>query len=201
MPATSPKFTAIDYAMMARALKVAEAGRYVARPNPFVGCVISKNGKVIGEGFTQAGGRPHAEAVALAAGRSAGHDCAGATVYTTLEPCVVHATSRGAACSDLLVEARISRLCSALHDPFHGVDGRGHVSLEAAGIQVETGLMAAEASAQLQAFLTRASTGRPWVRLKIAASFDGRTALANGESKWITGEAARRDVQIGRAHV
>jgi diaminohydroxyphosphoribosylaminopyrimidine deaminase / 5-amino-6-(5-phosphoribosylamino)uracil reductase len=192
-------FTATDYAMMARALQIAEGGRYVAKPNPHVGCVITKHGKIIGEGFTQAGGRPHAEAVALAQARAAGHDCGGATVYTTLEPCVQHATSRGDACSDLLLEARISRVCSALHDPFHGVDGRGHHNLTSAGIKVECGLMGDQAAAQLQAFLSRASRNRPWVRLKVAASLDGRTALANGESKWITGEAARRDVHLLRA--
>ena len=196
---TPPNFTATDHAMMARALQVAEGGRYVAKPNPHVGCVITKHGKIIGEGFTQAGGRPHAEAVALAQARAAGHDCTGATVYTTLEPCARHATSRGDACSDLLVEARISRVCSALHDPFHGVDGRGHQNLDAAGISVECGLMADLAAKQLQAFLSRASRNRPWVRLKVAASLDGRTALANGESKWITCDAARRDVQLLRA--
>jgi diaminohydroxyphosphoribosylaminopyrimidine deaminase / 5-amino-6-(5-phosphoribosylamino)uracil reductase len=192
-------FTATDYAMMARALQIAEGGRYIAKPNPHVGCVITKYGKIIGEGFTQAGGRPHAEAAALAQARAAGHDCGGATVYTTLEPCVQHATSRGDACSDLLLEARISRVCSALHDPFHGVDGRGHHNLTSAGIKVECGLMGDQAAAQLQAFLSRASRNRPWVRLKVAASLDGRTALANGESKWITGEAARRDVHLLRA--
>jgi diaminohydroxyphosphoribosylaminopyrimidine deaminase / 5-amino-6-(5-phosphoribosylamino)uracil reductase len=195
-PAT---FTATDHAMMARALQIAEGGRYIAKPNPHVGCVITKHGKIIGEGFTQAGGRPHAEAIALAQARAAGHDCAGATVYTTLEPCVQHATSRGDACSDLLLEARISRVCSALHDPFHGVDGRGHHNLSSAGIKVECGLMGDQASTQLQAFLSRASRNRPWVRLKAAASLDGRTALANGESKWVTGEAARRDVHLLRA--
>ena len=152
----TPNFSATDYAMMARALQVAEGGRYVAKPNPHVGCVITKHGKIIGEGFTQAGGRPHAEAVALASARAAGHDCAGATVYTTLEPCVQHATSRGDACSNLLVEARISRVCSALHDPFCGVDGRGHQHLKAAGISVECGLLADHAAVQLQAFLSRA---------------------------------------------
>ncbi len=196
---TPPNFTATDHAMMARALQVAEGGRYVAKPNPHVGCVITKHGKIIGEGFTQAGGRPHAEAVALAQARAAGHDCAGATVYSTLEPCVRHATSRGEACSDLLVDARISRVCSALHDPFHGVDGRGHQNLNAAGIIVECGLMADLAAKQLHAFLSRASRNRPWARLKVAASLDGRTALAHGESKWITGEASRRDVHLLRA--
>ncbi len=195
----APNFTATDYAMMARALQIAEGGRYIAKPNPHVGCVITKHGKIIGEGFTQAGGRPHAEAVALAQARAAGHDCAGATVYTTLEPCAHHATSRGDACSDLLLEARISRVCSALHDPFHGVDGRGHHNLTSAGITVECGLMGYQTAKQLQAFLSRASRNRPWVRLKVAASLDGRTALANGESKWITGEAARRGVHLLRA--
>ena len=196
---TPPNFTATDHAMMARALQIAEGGRYIAKPNPHVGCVITKHGKIIGEGFTQAGGRPHAEAVALAQARAAGVDCGGATVYSTLEPCAKHAASRGDACSDLLVEARISRVCSALHDPFHGVDGRGHNNLSNAGISVECGLMADLAAKQLHAFLSRASRNRPWVRLKVAASLDGRTALSNGESKWITGEPARRDVHLLRA--
>ncbi len=182
--------------MMARAIRNGERGRCITTPNPFVGCVIVKRGRIIGEGFTQKGGRPHAEAMALEA-------CAespeGATVYSTLEPCVLHARSRGPACSDLLIAAKVARIVSALHDPFHGVDGAGHDSLRAAGIQVDIGLMESEASRSLKAFLARVTRGRPWVTLKIAATLDGKTALLNGESKWITGAEARRDVHRLRA--
>jgi diaminohydroxyphosphoribosylaminopyrimidine deaminase/5-amino-6-(5-phosphoribosylamino)uracil reductase len=184
-------FTAFDHAMMARALQLAERGRCITTPNPFVGCVIVKQGRIVGEGFTQNGGRPHAEAMAL-------DTCAespdGATVYSTLEPCVPHARSRGPACSNLLIAAKVARVVSALHDPFEGVDGAGHQSLRAAGIKVDIGLMEAAAAQQLKAFLARVTRGRPWITLKIAATLDGKTALVNGESKWITGTDARRDV-------
>jgi diaminohydroxyphosphoribosylaminopyrimidine deaminase/5-amino-6-(5-phosphoribosylamino)uracil reductase len=184
-------FSPIDHAMMSRALRVAEQGRDIATPNPFVGCVIVKHGRIIGEGFTRLGGRPHAEADALA---NCTESPEGATVYATLEPCAAHAHSRGAACSDLLVEAKVARVVSALQDPFAGVDGRGHQRLIAAGIQVETGLMAAQVEKQLQGFLKRARSGRPFMRMKVAASIDGKTALDNGLSKWITSADARRDV-------
>ena len=189
-------FSAFDYAMIARALRLAERGRCITTPNPFVGCVIVKHGRVIGEGFTQKGGRPHAEAMALDACRESPD---GATVYSTLEPCVRHARSRGPACSDLLVAAKVDRVVSALHDPFDGVDGAGHDRLRAAGIRVDIGLMEAEAARSLRAFLARVTRGRPWVTLKVAATFDGKTALANGESRWITGADARRDVHRLRA--
>ena len=184
-------FTAFDHAMMARAIRNGERGRCITTPNPFVGCVIVKNGLIIGEGFTQKGGRPHAEAMALEACTESPE---GATVYSTLEPCVLHAKSRGPACSDLLIAAKISRVVSALHDPFEGVDGAGHDSLRKAGIRVDIGLMEAEAARSLNAFLMRVTRGRPWVTLKVAATLDGKTALLNGESKWITGADARRDV-------
>jgi diaminohydroxyphosphoribosylaminopyrimidine deaminase / 5-amino-6-(5-phosphoribosylamino)uracil reductase len=196
--ATVTTFDAFDHAMMARALKLAERGRGIATPNPHVGCVITKNGRVIGEGFTQAGGRPHAEAEALAV-------CAqspeGATVYTTLEPCSLHAKSRGPACADLLIAAKVARVVSALHDPFDGVDGKGHDQLQRAGIKLEIGLMETQAKVQLRAFLARVTRNRPWVTLKVAASLDGKTALANGESKWISSAEARRDVHRLRAEV
>ena len=184
-------FSAFDHAMMARALQLAELGRCITTPNPFVGCVIVKSGRIIGEGFTQKGGRPHAEAMALDACTESPE---GATAYSTLEPCVPHVKSRGPACSNLLIAAKVARLVSALHDPFDGVDGAGHESLRAAGIQVDIGLMEAEASRQLKAFLARVTRGRPWVTLKIAATLDGKTALANGQSKWITSADARVDV-------
>lgn len=182
--------------MMARAYRLAEKGRCITTPNPFVGCVIVKQGRIIGEGFTQKGGRPHAEAVAL-------ENCLispeGATVYSTLEPCCLHASSRGPACADLLVAAKVARVVSALHDPFDGVDGGGHSRLREAGIVVDAGLMEYEVRAQLRAFVTRATRRRPWVTLKVATSLDGKTALENGQSKWITGESARRDVHRMRA--
>lgn len=189
-------FTAFDYAMMARALALAERGRCITTPNPFVGCVIVKHGRIIGEGFTQAGGRPHAEAVALAA---CSESAEGATVYSTLEPCALHPKSRGPACSDLLVKAKVARVISALHDPFDGVNGAGHDNLRAAGIRVDMGLMEAEAARALQAFLSRVTRGRPWLTLKVAATLDGKTALANGVSKWITSAESRRDVHRMRA--
>jgi len=189
-------FSAEDYAMMARALQVAERGRGIASPNPHVGCVIVKGGRILGEGHTRLGGRPHAEAEALAACTGSPE---GATVYSTLEPCALHAGSRGPACSDLLVAAKVGRVVSALHDPFHGVNGAGHERLRAAGIELDIGLMEAQAREQLKAFLHRVERGRPWVTLKVAASLDGKTALANGVSQWITGAAARRDVHRMRA--
>ena len=189
-------FSAFDHVMMARALRLAERGRCIATPNPFVGCVTVRHGRIIGEGFTQRGGRPHAEAMALTACSESPN---GATVYSTLEPCVLHAGSRGPACSDLLIAAKVSRVVSALHDPFDGVDGAGHDSLRAAGIQVDIGLMEPEAARSQKAFLARVMRGRPWVTLKVAATLDGKTALANGESKWITGAESRRDVHRLRA--
>ncbi len=188
-------FSASDAAMMARAMAIAEQGRAIATPNPFVGCVIVKRGRIIGEGFTRAGGRPHAEAEALA---SCTEPPEGATVYSTLEPCAPHAHSRGPACSDLLVDAKVARVVSALHDPFEGVDGKGHTRLQEAGIQLETGLMEADVKQQLKAFLARVTRGRPYVTMKVAASVDGKTALNNGESKWITSAESRRDVHVMR---
>ncbi len=189
-------FSAFDHAMMARAFRLAEQGRSITTPNPFVGCVIVKHGRIIGEGFTQKGGRPHAEAMALEA---CGVSAEGATVYVTLEPCCLHPASRGPACADLLVAAKVSRVVSAVHDPFDGVDGGGHSRLSEAGIIVETGLMENVVRFQLRAFLKRVTRSRPWVTLKVAASLDGKTALANGQSKWITGADARRDVHRMRA--
>ncbi|MFN5190310.1 MAG: bifunctional diaminohydroxyphosphoribosylaminopyrimidine deaminase/5-amino-6-(5-phosphoribosylamino)uracil reductase RibD [Burkholderiales bacterium] len=189
------RFTALDSAMMARAIQLAEKGRAVTTPNPFVGCVIVKHGRIIGEGFTRAGGRPHAEADAL---ENCQESAEGSTVYSTLEPCALHANSRGPACSDLLIAARVARVVSALHDPFDGVDGKGHDNLVRAGITLDTGLMSAEVERQLKAFLQRVRSGRPYLTMKVAASLDGKTALANGLSKWITSAEARRDVHAMR---
>ena len=180
--------------MMARALRLGERGRGIATPNPHVGCVLVKQGRILAEGWTQAGGRPHAEAQALAA---CTESPAGATAYVTLEPCDGHAKARGPACADLLVAAKVSRVVSAADDPFHG--GNGYAKLRAAGIAVEPGLMAAEAAIAHRAFFSRVQRGRPWVILKVATSLDGKTALGNGTSRWITGAAARRDVHRLRA--
>lgn len=189
-------FDAFDHTMMAHAIRLGEQARGLATPNPHVGCVIVKHNKIIGEGCTQLGGRPHAEAEALA---RCSESPKGATVYTSLEPCSLHAASRGPACSDLLAAAQVARVVSAMHDPFHGVDGNGHQRLQEAGIQVESGLMEAQARSSLRGFFCRVTNGRPWVCLKIASSIDGGTALADGESKWITGDEARRDVHQLRA--
>jgi diaminohydroxyphosphoribosylaminopyrimidine deaminase/5-amino-6-(5-phosphoribosylamino)uracil reductase len=179
---------------MSRALELTARGRETATPNPNVGCVIAKNGRVIGEGWHERAGEPHAEVRALAA---ASESAEGATVYVSLEPCAHH--GRTPPCADALVKARVGRVVAALEDPNPLVHGRGANKLRDAGIRVDLGLLAAEAEEIHRGFLTRMRLGRPWMRLKVAASFDGRTALANGKSQWITGEAARRDVHEIRA--
>lgn len=187
-------FTAEDHALMARALALGARGRDTATPNPSVGCVIAKNGRVIGEGWHARAGEPHAEAVALA-GCSVPPE--GAIAYVTLEPCGHH--GRTAPCADALVAARVARVVAALEDPNPLVKGRGLGLLRAAGVRVETGLLEAAARELHRGFLARMARGRPWIRIKAAASLDGGIALANGESRWITGEAARRDVHALRA--
>jgi diaminohydroxyphosphoribosylaminopyrimidine deaminase/5-amino-6-(5-phosphoribosylamino)uracil reductase len=184
-----------DEQWMAAAIALGERARGSTAPNPNVGCLIVKHGKLLAEGWTQAGGRPHAEAVALAA---AGEGAHGASVYVTLEPCAHHG-GRGPACAALLVEAGVSRLVAAIRDPDPRTDGRGFDRLREAGIIVEIGLGAAEAERSLAGFLTRVRLGRPFVTLKLAMSIDGRIALASGESRWITGEEAREDVHRERA--
>ncbi|MBL8520278.1 MAG: bifunctional diaminohydroxyphosphoribosylaminopyrimidine deaminase/5-amino-6-(5-phosphoribosylamino)uracil reductase RibD [Betaproteobacteria bacterium] len=176
---------------MARAMALAEKGRTITSPNPFVGCVIVNGGCIVGEGFTQAGGRPHAEAEALA---GAGARARGATAYVTLEPCSDRPHMRGPACANLLAEAGVARVVAAIGDPNPHIDGRGVARLAGAGIRVDIGLMEEAVRVQLRAFLARVTRGRPWVTTKIAASLDGRTALQSGQSQWITGPAARRDV-------
>ena len=190
----SPAFTAIDHAMMARALRLAERGAYTTRPNPMVGCVIAKAGEIVAEGWHQRAGEPHAEVIAL---QAAGEQAAGATAYVTLEPCA-H-TGRTAPCADALIAAGVARVVGAMRDPFPQVDGSGFAKLQAAGIAVETGLMETQARALNRGFLSRIERGRPWLRIKLATSLDGRSAMASGESRWISGEAARRDVQRWRA--
>jgi diaminohydroxyphosphoribosylaminopyrimidine deaminase/5-amino-6-(5-phosphoribosylamino)uracil reductase len=187
-------FSAIDHAMMARALRLAERGAFTTRPNPMVGCVIARKDKVVGEGYHARAGQPHAEAHALA---MAGDKARGATAYVTLEPCA-H-SGRTPPCADALVAAGITRVVAACTDPYAAVDGEGFRKLMAAGVVAEKGLMEAQARELNRGFFSRIERGRPWLRVKLAASLDGRTALADGESKWITSEAARNDVQLWRA--
>ncbi len=183
-----------DLAHMARALELAERGLYTTDPNPRVGCVLSRNGQVIAEGWHERAGQAHAERAALAA---AGADAAGATAYVTLEPCA-H-TGRTPPCADALLAAGIRRVVAACTDPNPRVAGGGLARLRAAGVEVQVGLLEREARALNPGFFSRHERGRPWVRLKLAMSLDGRAALADGRSQWITGEAARADVQRWRA--
>ncbi len=183
-----------DQAAMRRALLLAERGANSTHPNPRVGCVIARDEQIIGEGFHERAGEPHAEVFAL---RAVGERSRGATAYVTLEPCSHH--GRTPPCADALIAAGLARVVYAIGDPDARVDGRGAARLHAAGMRVESGLLAGEAQELNAGFFTRLRHGRPWVRVKLAASIDGRTALANGESQWITGEAARADVQYWRA--
>ncbi len=178
---------------MTRALQLARRGLFTTQPNPRVGCVIVRDGDVVGEGWHEQAGEPHAEVFAL---RAAGEKARGATAYVTLEPCSHH--GRTPPCADALVEAGVARVVIASIDTNPEAAG-GVERLRAAGIRVETGLMEEPARELNIGFFSRLERGRPWVRLKLAMSLDGRTALAGGESKWITGEAAREDVQLWRA--
>jgi diaminohydroxyphosphoribosylaminopyrimidine deaminase/5-amino-6-(5-phosphoribosylamino)uracil reductase len=189
-----PAYSAIDHAHMAQALRLAERGLYTTQPNPRVGCVIAHGDEVVGEGWHQRAGEPHAEVFAL---REAGERARGATAYVTLEPCAHH--GRTPPCADALIAAGVKRVVIAAEDPFPQVDGRGMAKLRAAGITVESGLMRDAARELNVGFFSRIERNRPWLRVKLAMSLDGRTALANGESKWITGDAARADVQRWRA--
>ena len=192
--ATGIEFTEQDHAFMARALALSELGRDTSTPNPNVGCVIVKGGRVIGEGWHERAGEPHAEIRALEA---ATQSTAGSTVYVTLEPCSHR--GRTGPCAEVLVDAGVTRVVAALQDPNPRVEGRGFARLREAGIHVDVGLMAAEAEEAHRGFLHRMRHGRPWMRLKAAASLDGKIALANGQSRWITSEEARRDVHLIRA--
>lgn len=178
---------------MAHALRLARRGLGNTWPNPAVGCVLVREGRVVGRGWTQPGGRPHAERVALA---QAGDLARGATAYVTLEPCAHH--GRTPPCAEALVAAGVARVVSALTDPDPRVRGRGHAILRAAGIAVTEGVREAEARALQAGFLLRITANRPFVTLKLATSFDGRIATASGESKWITGPEARAHVQVLR---
>ena len=187
-------FTPDDNAHMARALQLAARGRYAAHPNPMVGCVLVRDGEVVGEGWHEAAGEPHAEINAL---HDAGDRARGATAYVSLEPCAHH--GKTPPCSEALVEAGVARVVAAMEDPFEEVRGRGLKHLRDAGVETAVGLMQDAAKALNVGFLSRVRRGRPFVRLKMAASIDGATAMKCGESQWITGEAARADVQKLRA--
>lgn len=187
-------FTAEDHAFMARAIALTERGRDTATPNPSVGCVIARGGRIIGEGWHERAGEPHAEVHALA---QCTESPEGATVYVSLEPCAHE--GRTPPCTRRLIEARVARVVAAVQDPNPLVVGHGAERLREAGIRVDLGLMAAQAEEAHRGFLHRMRHGRPWMRIKAAASLDGRIALANGQSQWITGDAARRDVHALRA--
>jgi diaminohydroxyphosphoribosylaminopyrimidine deaminase/5-amino-6-(5-phosphoribosylamino)uracil reductase len=191
----SSEFTDFDRDAMARAVELARNGLDTTHPNPRVGCVLARDGKIIGEGWHERAGGPHAEIVALRSVDAVG--AAGATAYVTLEPCSHH--GRTPPCVDALIEARVSRVVFAMRDPDRRVSGRGAEALAKAGIVTQVGLMTQAAEELNVGYLKRMRTGKPWMRLKLAMSLDGRTALANGVSKWITGEAARADVQHWRA--
>ena len=184
-----------DIRWMAAAIALSERGRGRTTPNPNVGCVIVKDGRVVGRGWTQAGGRPHAEAMAL---EQAGAAAEGATVYVTLEPCA-HQSPRGPACADLMIAARPVRVVAALTDPDPRTAGKGFERLRAAGIEVAEGVSADLAKRAMAGFLTRQALGRPHVTLKLATSLDGRIALPSGESRWITGRESRAHAHLERA--
>jgi diaminohydroxyphosphoribosylaminopyrimidine deaminase/5-amino-6-(5-phosphoribosylamino)uracil reductase len=184
-------WSAADHAFMAQALRLAELGLYTTTPNPRVGCVLVKAGRVIGTGWHRLAGEAHAEVNALADAAHQGEAARGATAYITLEPCSHQ--GRTGPCVEALIAAGIERVIAAVRDPNPLVAGDGMAKLAAAGVVAESGLLAAEARELNVGFFSRMERGRPWMRTKIAASLDGKTALLNGESQWITGEDARRD--------
>ena len=188
------KFSAFDEAAMRRALELAKRGLYSTQPNPRVGAVLARDEEIVGEGWHERAGEPHAEPIAI---RAAGERARGSTAYVTLEPCSHH--GRTPPCVDVLLAAGVRRVVYAIGDPNPRVNGAGAKRLKAAGVIVQSGLMEADAEALNAGFLMRMRQRRPFVRLKSGASLDGRIALANGKSKWITSEAARADVQQWRA--
>ena len=188
------KFSAVDHGMMARALQLAERGLWTASPNPRVGCVLVRDGEMVGEGWHEKAGEPHAEVNAL---RAAGDRARGATAYVTLEPCSHH--GRTPPCAEALIAAGVSRVVAAMGDPNPLVAGQGLTLLQVAGIATASGLLESEARELNIGFVSRMTRGRPWLRLKAAASLDGKTALNNGVSQWITGPDARRDGHRWRA--
>ena len=191
---TSAEQTVLDAHYMARALELARKGHYTTHPNPRVGCVIVRDGQIVGEGWHERTGEPHAEVHAL---RAAGDKARGATAYVTLEPCSHH--GRTPPCADALVHAGLARVVAAMQDPNPAVAGRGMQRLSQAGIATESGVLEGEARKLNEGFLKRMEHGLPFVRVKLAMSLDGRTAMESGESQWITGPAARSAVQRLRA--
>ena len=187
-------FSAVDHGMMVRALQLAERGLWTTSPNPRVGCVLVRDGEIVGEGWHEKAGEPHAEIHAL---RATGDRARGATAYVTLEPCSHH--GRTPPCAEALIAAGVSRVVAAMSDPNPLVAGQGLAMLRAAGIETASGLLESEARELNIGFVSRMTRGRPWLRLKAAASLDGKTALNNGISQWITGPDARRDGQRWRA--
>ena len=188
------EFAPVECAHMARALELAERGQYSAHPNPMVGCIIVDGDSVVGEGWHERAGGPHAEISAL---RAAGTRAAGATVFVTLEPCAHH--GKTPPCVEALIDADVRRVIVAMRDPFEQVSGRGIEALRNAGIQTDVGLMRSAAQTLNAGFISRVTLRRPFVRLKVAASLDGAIAMASGESQWITGPESRDDVQRLRA--
>ena len=187
-------FSAVDHGMMARALQLAERGLWTTSPNPRVGCVLVNGGQIVGEGWHEKAGEPHAEVHAL---RAAAEHARGATAYVTLEPCSHH--GRTPPCAEALIAAGVSRVVAAMSDPNPLVAGQGLARLRSAGIETACGLLENEARELNVGFVARMTRGRPWLRLKAAASLDGKTALNNGVSQWITGAEARRDGHRWRA--
>ena len=187
-------FSAVDHGMMARALQLAERGLWTTSPNPRVGCVLVREGEIVAEGWHERAGEPHAEVHAL---RAAGELARGATAYVTLEPCSHH--GRTPPCAEALIAAGVTRVVAAMRDPNPLVAGNGLAMLQAAGIETACGLLENEARELNIGFVARMTRGRPWLRLKAAASLDGKTALNNGISQWITGPEARRDGHRWRA--
>lgn len=194
--ATQSSLGAEDRRFMARALALAERGLYTTTPNPRVGCIIVSGGRIVGEGWHERAGGAHAEQAALDDARAKRHDVRGATLYATLEPCNRH--GRTPPCVDAVISAGIGRVVAAMHDP-NAFQAHGAVRLRDAGIAVDVGLMEREATELNIGFVSRMRRGVPWVRSKIAATLDGRTALANGDSRWITSAAARADGHAWRA--
>ncbi len=193
-PASHAPFSVADHAHMARALRLAARGLYTTMPNPRVGCVLARDGEVVGEGWHARAGEAHAEVLAL---RAAGPRARGATAYVTLEPCSHH--GRTPPCADALIDAGVARVVAAMRDPNPVVAGRGLEPLTLAGIATQVGLLEEPARELNPGFIQRMLRGRPWLRLKTASSLDGGTALANGASQWLTGADARADVQRLRA--
>ena len=187
-------FSDFDHQMMSRAIELAKRGRFTTAPNPNVGCVITQDEAIVGEGYHYQAGQPHAEVFAL---RAAKENAKGATAYVTLEPCSHY--GRTPPCAEALINANVARVVCAMQDPNPQVAGRGIDILRKAGIQVDVGLLELDSNALNPSFIKRMKTGKPFVQLKLAASLDGQTALKNGESQWITSPDARKDVQQFRA--